>query len=446
MSENLREQLLEKYCQITPKSRIYSESARNYIGGATTRDLTFFEPYPPYIVRGEGYRIIDVDRNEWIDFFNNATSLILGHANPEVVKAVQEQVAMGTAFHGPTILEVELAKLICERIRSVARVRFTNSGSEAVMMALRVARAFTGKNKIGKFEGGYHGICEHMSVSVHPDLSRAGRAEAPKSVPESPGVSKNILKEVVVMPFNKSYAVEKIVKKEKDDLACIIVEPMLGAAGIIPAKKGFLNDLRQITEETGVLLIFDEVQTFRQSWGGAQELANITPDLTVLAKVIGGGFPVGAFGGKKEIMEVFDSSKGKFHIPHGGTFNGNPVTMTAGIATLMQLTRQSYLRLNELGEELRRGLSELIQQYNYKGCVTGETSFFAFHLTDQEIWDYRDAIKCVNKVEQEKLFFHFLNGGIFLASTLRGNLSMPMGKPQIHKLLNVFEDYLAKRE
>ncbi len=444
MEMNFLDQLLEEYALATPTSMSYSERAMKYLPGGVTRTLSFFHPHPPYIDRGEGCRIIDVDGNERIDFFNNATSLILGHAHPAVVKAVQERVAKGTAFHAPTLLEVDLAKMLCERIRSVERVRFANSGTEAVMIALMAAKAHTGKHKIGKFEGGYHGTGEHASVSVHPDLSKAGPPDSPSSLPESPGISENILKEVVVMPFNNSDAVEKIVKKEKDNLACIIVEPQMGAAGIIPARKGFLTDLRQITQDNDVLLIFDEVQTFRHSWGGAQELCDFTPDLTTLAKVIGGGFPVGAVGGKKEIMEVFDSSSGSAKLPHGGTFNGNPITMVAGIATLEQLTPESYTQLNELGEELRKGLSDLFQKYNYEGCVTGEASFFKVHFTREEVWDYRSAMKAVNKTEQQKIFFHLLNRGIFLESKIRGCLSVPMGRPEIHALLDAFEDYMKK--
>jgi glutamate-1-semialdehyde 2,1-aminomutase len=442
MTESQRDHGIKRYCQSTFRSRTYSELAADYIGGRTTRELTFFNPYPPYIVRGEGFKIFDVDGNERVDFFNNASSLILGHAHPVVVKAVQDQLLNGTAFHGPTPWEVELAKRICERVRSIERVRFTNSGTEAVMIALRAAKAFTGKVNIGKFEGGYHGTYDPVCVSVHPDLQKAGPSESPRAVAE-PGISEEFLREVVVMPFNNTNAVERIVKKERDNLACVIVEPMMGAAGIIPARPGFLADLRKITLDNDVLLIFDEVQTFRHSWGGAQELCGVTPDLTVLAKLIGGGFPVGAFGGRKDIMEVFDSISGKARVTHGGTFNGNPISMIAGIATLEQLSPRSYSRLNRLGEEIRRGFSDLCKQYHYNARVTGEASFMAIHFRDEEVWDYRGAARASDKAEQEKLFFHFLNHGIF-PSKLRINLSMPMRETEIHEFLNVFEDYVKK--
>jgi glutamate-1-semialdehyde 2,1-aminomutase len=445
MSDFLEKELKEYYRQ-NKKAKRYYKYACKYLPGGTTRTLSFFQPYPLFIQKGAGCRIFDVDGNGRIDFFNNATSLILGHAHPAVVKAVQERVKLGTAFHAPTLYEVELARLLCTRIPSVERVRFMNSGTEAAMMALRTAKAFTGKNKIGKMEGGYHGSADHAYVSVHPDLSKAGPANSPRSLSDSYGISSKTMSEVVVMPFNNAEAVEKIVKKEKDDLSCIIVEPMMGAAGVIPAQKGFLKDLRRITRENGVLLIFDEVQTLRHSLGGAQALHGVIPDLTALAKIIGGGFPIGAVGGKAEIMSVFDPRGGKAKVPHGGTFNGNPVTMAAGLATMKQLTRKTFVHLAKLGDELRQGLTALFARYGYRARVTGETSFFKIHFTDEEVIDYRSARKGVNKEEEKKIFFYLLNRGIFVESQVRGCLSVPMQKAEIHDLLNGMEDYLKKQK
>jgi len=445
MADDFLAKELKEYYRKTPRARRFYQTACRYLPGGTTRTLSFFQPYPLFIESGRGCKLFDVDGNERIDFFNNATSLILGHANPAVVKAVRERAKLGTAFHAPTMHEVELARLLCERIPSVERVRFMNSGTEAAMMAIRAAKAFTGKNKIGKMEGGYHGSADHAYVSVHPDLTQAGPATSPLSLSDSMGISACTLSEVVVMPFNDAEAIEQIVKREKDDLACIIVEPMMGAAGIIPARKGFLQDLRRITRENDVLLIFDEVQTLRHSWGGAQEMHGVLPDLTALAKIIGGGFPSGAVGGKAEIMGVFDSSGGRAKVPHGGTFNGNPVTMAAGLATMKQLTRKSFVHLSRLGEELRRGLSGLFDRYGYKARVTGETSFFKVHFTEQEVVDYRSARKGVNKEEERKIFFHLLNRGIFVESQVKGCLSIPMGRAEVHALLEAMEDYLKKQ-
>jgi glutamate-1-semialdehyde 2,1-aminomutase len=442
---DLLEQELKEYYRRNKKAKLFYQRSSKYLPGGTTRTLSFFSPYPLFIQKGSGCKIFDVDGNARIDFFNNATSLILGHANPAVVKAVRERVKLGTAFHAPTEYEVEMARLLCERVPSVERVRFMNSGTEAAMMALRAAKAFTGKSKIGKMEGGYHGSADHAYVSVHPDLSEAGSALSPASVSDSAGISAETMKEVVVLPFNNPEASEEIVRRERDNLACVIVEPMMGAAGNIPAKREFLRELRRITRENDVLLIFDEVQTFRHSFGGAQALHGVTPDITALGKIIGGGFPVGAVGGKAEIMSVFDSSGGKAKVPHGGTFNGNPVTMAAGLATMKQLTRSSFAHLARLGNDLRSGMTSLFDRYGYKARVTGETSFFKIHFTDEEVVDYRSACGGVNKEEEKRIFFHLLNRGFFLESSVKGCISMPMEKREIHALLNAMEDFLKTK-
>lgn len=443
---DLLQKELKEYYRRNRKAKQYYDRACGYLPGGTTRTLSFFQPYPLFIQRGAGFKVFDVDGNARIDFFNNATSLILGHAHPAVVKAVRERVKLGTAFHAPTLYEVKLARLLCERVPSIERVRFMNSGTEAAMMALRAARAFTGKNKIGKMEGGYHGSSDHAYVSVHPDLGRAGSSVSPRSLSDSYGISPQTMSEVVVMPFNNAEAIERIVRKEKDRMAGIIVEPMMGAAGIIPPRKGFLKELRRITRENDVLLIFDEVQTLRHSPGGAQAMHGVTPDLTALGKIIGGGFPIGAVGGKAEIMSVFDSSGGKAKVPHGGTFNGNPVTMAAGLATMKHLTGKSFAHLAQLGDELRHGLTALFDRYGYRARVTGETSFFKIHFTDREVVDYRSACQGINKEEEKKIFFYLLNRGIFVESQVRGCLSVPMRRIEIQALLDRMEDYLKKQK
>lgn len=361
------------YQNTTRKSENLYNEAKKYLPGGITRVQHFFEPYPLYIERGEGCYIIDVDGNSRIDFFNNATSLILGHCHPSVVKAVSEQILKGTAFHGPTSQTTELAKLICERIPSVEKIRFTNSGSEATLLAIQLMKAFTGKNKVAKFEGGYHGFHEYASISVKPPVELAGDADEPKSVPDGLGVSEDILKNVVVLPYNNIDAVEKIVKKHKGDLAGIIVEPMMGSAGAISGRKQFLWDLRQLTSDNNLVLIMDEVQTFRFSMGGAQALYNIMPDLTTLGKIIGGGFPVGAVGGRDDIMSLLDSTSGKPKIRHAGTFNGNPITMVAGLATLKELTPMVFKKLSDLCNALRVGLREIFERYSIPAQVTGNT-------------------------------------------------------------------------
>jgi glutamate-1-semialdehyde 2,1-aminomutase len=441
---NILDEIQKKYGNRTHESWSLFSEAQKYLPGGTTRDLHFFEPYPIFIERGEGCHVFDVDGNSRIDFFNNATSLILGHCHSSVIKAVSDQVKKGTGFHGPTIHIVELAKLMCERVPSVEKIRFTNSGSEATLLAIQLARAFTGKYKIAKFEGGYHGSHDYANISTHPSLELAGDPNEPRSVPDALGISDDILKSVIVLPYNHINAVEKIVKKHKEDLAGIIVEPMMGAAGVIPAKRDFLLDLRQLTKELNLILIFDEVQTFRFSMGGAQELYNIVPDLTAFGKIIGGGFPVGAVGGKGEIMDLLDSSKGRAKIPHGGTFNGNPITMVAGFATLKELTPVVFKQLSDLGSALRSGLRDIFNRYRIPGQITGEASFFGIHFKDKdsEVTDYRSAVTGINKALRKEMFIYLLNHGIFCASTLRGVLSTPMTMKEVNYFLNSTEEFL----
>lgn len=433
---------INEHRKATPKSENLYKEAAKYLPGGITRSMHFFEPYPLYIARGEGCIIFDVEGNPRVDYFNNATSLILGHCHPSVMKAVSEQLKMGTAFHGPSSHTTELAKVICERMASVEKIRFTNSGSEATLLAIQMAKGFTGKGKIAKFEGGYHGFHEYASISIHPPLELAGDPNEPKSVPDAAGVSDDTLRNVIVLPFNNIDAVEKIVKKHKDDLAGIIVEPMLGAVGVIPARKQFLLDLRQLTKDNGLVLIFDEVQTFRYSMGGVQGLYDIRPDLTALGKIIGGGFPVGAVGGRDDIMGLLDSSKGKARIPHGGTFNGNPITMVAGLATLNELRPAVFDELSRLSNELRKGLRDLFARYGIPAQITGEASFFAIHFKSGEITDYRSVATGVNKLLEKGMFVHLLNHGIFCSSNLRGVTSTPMTMKEINSFLNATEDFL----
>jgi glutamate-1-semialdehyde 2,1-aminomutase len=433
---------IRNFQKMMPESESLFDEAKKYLPGGTTRTLHFFEPHPVFIDRGEGCYITDVDGNSRIDFFNNATSLILGHCHPSVLRAVSEQLRKGTAFHGPTSHIAELAKVICRRVPSVEKVRFTNSGSEATLLALQLAKSYTGKNKIAKFEGGYHGSHEYACVSTHPPLELAGDPDEPNSVPDASGISDDILKSVVVLPYNHIHAVEKIIAKHRDELSCILVEPMMGAAGIIPAKREFLSGLKEVALRYEILLIFDEVQTFRFSMGGAQGWYGVNPDLTTLGKIIGGGFPIGAVGGRKEVMDLLDSSGGRPRIPHGGTFNGNPISMVAGLATLRELTPMVFEKFLELGHELRAGLRSIFQKYRFPAQVTGEASFFAIHFVEGEVIDYRSVVHGANRKLRKEMFLFLLNHGIFCDSSLRGVLSTPMTMREIHLFLDRVEDFL----
>ncbi len=344
------------YRRTTPASRALHARAVKVMPGGTTRTTTYFDPYPLYIDRGEGCRIWDADGVERIDMLGNYTAMILGHAHPKVVEAIAKQAARGTAFAAANPIEVELATLLCERVPSLEQVRFCNSGTEATMFAMRLARAFTGRPNIARIEGGYHGTHDYAEVSTHPAPSDAGPADRPRARPDSIGTPQWALDGTVVLPFNNPDAAERILREEGARVAAVILEPIIGAGGVIAATNDFIRRLRTVTRELGMLLIFDEVISLRVAPGGAQQLYGVTPDLTTMGKIIGGGLPVGAYGGRAELLDLVAPAGPVYQ---AGTLSGHPVVMAAGEATLLQLTDDVYSRLeariDRLEEGLRRG-------------------------------------------------------------------------------------------
>jgi len=429
---------LAEYQRQNPRSAARFAEAQQVLAGGNSRLTAYFAPFPFYVERGEGCGIYDLDGNRRLDFYNNATSLILGHCNPRVTAAVMAQATRGSAFANPTGPETELATLITATVPSVEHLRFTNSGTEGVMLAIRAARAYTGKAKIAKIEGGYHGTSDHVSISV---TTQAGSAEAPQPIPSSRGISPNTLADVIVIPFNDAAAARRILAQYRDDLAAVIVEPAMGGVGYIPAEPEFLEALRELCDGQNTLLIFDEVQTLRMTPGGAQQWFKVFPDLTCMGKIIGGGLPVGAFGGRADIMDAFDATRQSPGIPHGGTFNGNPLTMQAGLATMQQLTPEVYDRLNDHGTALRHQLDEMARSYHVPVQITGVASFFGIHCTAQPITDYRSA-QGQDTVLRQKLFLHFLNHGIYLGNKIVGNISVPMGREELEHFVQVWEGFL----
>jgi glutamate-1-semialdehyde 2,1-aminomutase len=434
---------LAEYQRQNPTSHKRFEQAKTVIPGGNTRLTAYFAPFPFYAVKGEGSRIYDLDGNVRLDFYNNATSLIFGHAYPPVVRAIRDQAGNGTAFAIPTEPEIELAQLLTARLPSVEQMRFTNSGTEGVLFAIRAARVFTAREKIAKFEGGYHGTTDHVAVSVTPDLALAGDAQRPMPVPASAGITQHTVDDVLVLPFNDLEGTTTLLTAHQDTVAAVIVEPILGSCGYVPARPEFLRGLRHLTQRLGILLIFDEVQTFRLSWGGAQALLDIMPDLTVLGKIIGGGLPVGGVGGRSAVMAAFDASMGSPKIPHAGTFNGNPVTMRAGLATLRDLDREAFDHLNQRGSELRTRVQTVCKRYDVPVQVTGAGSLFGIHWSVDPVTDYRSSARA-NKSLSYKFFLHALNNGIFFTTRGGGCLSMPMTDAEMGAFLDVLEGFLKK--
>jgi glutamate-1-semialdehyde 2,1-aminomutase len=428
------ETVLADYQAKTTRSRALFEEAQRVLPGGNTRTTVFVDPYPFYVVRGAGSRVWDADGTERLDFNSNYTSLILGHAPADVVAAVREWAERGLSFPGPSEPELRLAQELCRRVPSCAQVRFTNSGTEATMMAIRAARAFTGRAKMAKFEGAYHGGHDWAQISIAPSLDAAGSRKRPKAVPVGAGIPDAVLKQVVVLPWNEPEAALKLIEKHARDLACVITEPMQTAAGMIVAKEGFLQALREVTARHEIVLILDEVITFRLAPGGMQSLVGITPDLTTFGKIIGGGLPVGALGGRADIMAVFDPRGGKPRVSHGGTFNSNPVTMAAGLATLKALAPEAYTHLERLGERLRERVRKLLRSRHEKAQITGLGSLFCLHWTPKRIVDYRSS-RPLDPDRPVRTYIGLLNEGILLTQRGMGAVSVPMGDAEIERFV-----------
>ncbi len=430
------------YRKTTPQSRALHERAAAVMPGGTTRTTTYFDPYPLYIERGDGCRVWDADETERIDMLGNYTAMILGHAHPKVVEAISKQAARGTGFAAANPIEVELATLLCERVPSLDAVRFCNSGTEATMFAMRLARAFTGRTKIARMEGGYHGTHDYAEVSTHPALSAAGPPDAPSAQPDSIGTPEWVLKQTVVLPFNNADAAEAIIRREGRDLAAVILEPIIGAGGVIAATIEFLERLRKVTRELGILLIFDEVISFRVAPGGAQQLYGVTPDLTTLGKIIGGGLPVAAFGGRAEVMELLDPRR-EPSLAQGGTYNGNPLGMAAGLATMMELTPDVYESLNRKGARVAEQLSEVFASHDVAVQVNSAGSLFALHFTETPVVDYR-TMAAANKQRTRDLFLGLVNHGVLLAPRAMGALSTPMGEQDIQQFIDAVDTVVSE--
>jgi glutamate-1-semialdehyde 2,1-aminomutase len=416
------EQEIANYTSANPRSAELHEKATRFMPGGDTRNSIFWDPFPLYITDGNGTELIDADGNKRTDFVNNMTTLILGHRPEEVVSAVAEQINHGLSFPGPNPAVVRWAELMCERVPSLDKVRFVNTGTEATLNAIRAARAFSGKQKLVKCEGAYHGNHDAIQISVTPSLDDAGDATSPNAVKMFPGISETAADDIYITPFNDIVTAERIIREHADELAAVIVEPVNGQCGMVAGKPEFLEGLRRVTDELGIILIFDEVIAFRIARGGAQDYYGITPDLTCFGKVVGGGMPVGAFGGRDDIMSLWDPSDDGPTVTHAGTFNGNPMTAAAGIATLEALTPEKYEYLDTLGESLRTKLRALFAELEVPMGVTGVASLFALQFTSTEVVDYR-TYKTNDDAMLETMFIGLLNEGFLMSNRCAGNVS-----------------------
>lgn len=376
----------------TSKSSELYERAKACMPGGNTRHTVYRTPFQVYADRGEGCRIIDIDGKSRIDAVGNFTSLIHGYGSEEIKQALHAQIEKGLCFGMATPSEVRLAEILVERLPSVEQVRFCNSGTEAVMNAIKVARAYTGRAKIAKCEGAYHGTYDVVETSQNATPETWGDVDAPNAVPTAEGTPRGVLDDVVVLPFNNVEVSERILRAKGNDLAGILVDVMPNRAGLVPASRAFLEMLRRVSRETGALLIFDEVITFRLGFNGAQGKYGILPDVTALGKIIGGGLPIGAIAGTAEVMSVYDPAKGAPRVQHGGTFSANPMSMAAGIAALEALTPESFCHLDALGERFQEKATALFDRLGVEAQITGLGSLRRIHFSRARLSDFRSTI------------------------------------------------------
>ena len=393
------------------RSKALFKEAKRYIPGGVNSPVRAFKSVgdtPRFIEKAKGSHIWDVDGNEYVDYVCSWGPMILGHAHPEVVKAIQEQAEKGTSYGAPTEFEVKLAKMIVNLVPFVEKVRMVNSGTEATMSAIRLARGYTGRDKVVKFEGGYHGHVDSLLVKAGSGLTTFG-------VPTSPGIPEDFAKHTITVPFNNIDALKEVIDQYGKEIACVIMEPVMANAGLIIPENGFLEKVREITSQNGILLIFDEVITgFRLSIGGAQKYFNIEPDLSCFGKIIGGGLPVGAFGGKEEIMNHL-APEGPVY--QAGTLSGNPLAMVAGIKTLEILQKEgTYESLRKKTEKLSSGLKEAAKEAGIyeKLCFKQIESISIVYFTSTDVKDYKTAL--TSNTDAYAVFFkEMLKQGIYLA-------------------------------
>ena len=417
------------------RSRALYRRACATMPGGSSRTSVYESPFPIYAESGAGAYVADVDGNRYLDFTNNFTTLIHGYGHPAITAALLAQVPRGTSFGNPTESEIELAEMLCERVSGFEHIRFTNTGSEAVMMAVRASRARNGRPKVAKCEGAFHGSFDAVEVSYDSGPENWG-VHDPARVPYNRGTPAQVLQQTVVLPFNDLANTERILAAEADELACIVIDPMPARAGLIPVEHEYLAFLREFTRRHGILLISDEVLNFRLTYEGAMTHFGVEADLCTFGKIIGGGMPIGAIAGRADIMSVFDPSRGKPAVPQSGTFTANPLSMVAGAAAMRAMTREAFARLNALGDTAREGLRGAISQSSVSAQVTGLGSLFQIKLNDRKLRGYRDQYPSPDERAQLAQLVQIVRErGVLISSTGLGALSTPMTSADIDTLV-----------
>ncbi len=399
IQEQIERKIADEYREKFPESKKRHEKLINYIPGGATRSLSYFKPYPIHIDYGQGAYVYTHEGHKLLDVTNAYGAIVHGHADPDVVKAVQQGIAKGSQYSTPTDGQYKLAKLLCERVPGFDKVRFLNSGTESTMFALRTARAVTGRDKILKMTGGFHGTHDCVAASTKKNVITAG-------------IPKGMTEDMLEVPFNDFDALEKAVTQNASELAAVIMEPFLGAGGVVLPKEGYLEHARKVTQDNNVLLIFDEIFSFRVNTGGCQKLYGVTPDLTTVGKVVGGGLPIGVFGGKEEFMNIFCHENTKTPLYHSGTFNGYETLMQAGYAALSKYDETAVAGINALGDRFQEGLLRIFASNGLKIQSNQIGSLLNLHFYNEPI---SRAEQVLESVEQLHTLMHLslLNKGVF---------------------------------
>lgn len=430
------------YYEKTEQSRELHEEASKHMAGGNARSGLYHSPYPSFIESADGCWVTDADGNEYLDFINNMTSLVHGHGAPSCIDPAIEVLETSSAPGGPTQHEIDFARHMCERVPGLDSIQMTNSGTEATMTAIRAARAYTGKTTIAKFEGTYHGSHNDVLMSVRPTRELAGPPERPKSVPATSGLPESTRGEVIALPFNDADATIDRLEEQLPDLAGVIIAPYMGT-WIVPAKQEFLTSLAEFTYEHDIPLIVDEVVSFRVAYGGPHTEFGIEPDLMTFGKMISGGVPGGAFGGKEKIMENFGRD-GPMDMYHSGTYTGNPLMATAGLGSLAAFDESEVDRLNALCHSLVEQCREIASDRGIALEVTSVGSLFSFWLSPRPVENYRDIARTSRGLEKQ-LYFELIRENVRISTPkLLGSLSTPMTEQEIEEFTDAFDTALGR--
>lgn len=418
------------------KSKEIYKQACNVIPGGVSRNTVFRQPHPYYVANASGCYVTDIDGVQRIDFANNMASLIHGHAHPAIVNAVIDQLQKGTAYTMATEAEVVFAQLLCDRVPGFEKIRFVNSGTEAVMAMIKASRAYTDRPKIAKAEGAYHGTYDFAEVSQTANPSNWGNIDKPHSVPLTNGTPQGVLNDVVIFPYNDIEKTIAILDRQANKIACVLIDPVPHRVGLLQGTNEFVEALHKWTRANDALLVFDEVVTLRVNYGGAQEKYSVRPDLTALGKMIGGGFPVGALAGRSDVMKVLDPRESKLLFPHSGTFSANPITMTAGRVAMELFDKEAILKLNILTQKAINQIEEAIRIADVPVSITGAGSMFRIHLratpptTYREAYQTKEATVLINAL----IDYLFFTEEIMMVNTCACMFSTALTQKEVDKL------------